>query len=79
MKFFTLLYFHLLTAVIRHRAANLSWLRIKLDSGENEKLNMGRLLSRIGKKPIYRFQQEVIPCSLVLYTTLRNYAHFSTD
>jgi hypothetical protein len=51
----------------------------ELDSGENEKLNMGRLLSRMGKRPIYRFQQEVIPCSLVLYTTPRNYAHFWTD
>jgi hypothetical protein len=36
-----------------------------LDSGEN-KLNMGRLLSRIGEKPFYRFQQEVINLELSL-------------
>jgi hypothetical protein len=40
-------------------------------------LNMGRLLSRIGKKPFYWFQQEVIPCSPVFYTILKNYASLS--
>jgi hypothetical protein len=48
-----------------------NWTPAKIDD-----LSTGRLLSRIGQKPIYRFQQEVILCSPIIYTILRNYARF---
>jgi len=40
---------------------------------------MGRLLSRIVISRIYQFQQEAIPCSLVLYTILKNYVPLSNS
>ncbi len=42
-------------------------------------LSTGRLLSRISKKLNYLFQQEVIPCSPIFYTILKNYVRSSIN